>query len=73
MLKMKSAIPTKICGGCTRCKSDSTHVDESDGMHILEFHRLILSILLIFYGCVVGTRLQRRLIWHRFYSNVYSS
>jgi tetratricopeptide (TPR) repeat protein len=33
-------------------------MEESSGMHILKFNGLILSILLISYGCVVGTRIQ---------------
>jgi hypothetical protein len=33
-------------------------MEESNAMHILKPHGLILSILLIFYGCAVGTRLQ---------------
>jgi tetratricopeptide (TPR) repeat protein len=33
-------------------------MEESNGMHLLKFHGLILSILLISYGCVVGTRIQ---------------
>jgi tetratricopeptide (TPR) repeat protein len=33
-------------------------MEESNGMHKLKSHGLILSILLIFYGCAVGTRIQ---------------
>jgi tetratricopeptide (TPR) repeat protein len=44
---------------------DSTIMKESNGMHILKSHRLILSFLLIFYGCEVGTRLQGQSYLHQ--------
>jgi tetratricopeptide (TPR) repeat protein len=44
---------------------DSTIMEESNGMHMLKSLRLILSILLIFCGCEVGTRLQGQSYLHQ--------
>ena len=58
MPKMKSAIRTKICGGCMKPNSEVYKMGEPEAMLKSNAPFMVLLILLILCGCTVGTQIQ---------------